>query len=101
MNAGRSALTILADAGGMRKVGWRKKGSSYTFRIFSSKSREMGGAPTIHPSLRDLAHGEGVVVPMAVEGGGLGVGDEDPVDAEAGFEALEVGDLELRPAVLG
>ena len=39
----------------------------------------------------DLADGEGGVVPVAVEGDGLGIGDEDPIDAELGFEALEVG----------
>jgi len=40
-------------------------------------------------------------VPVAVEGGRLGVGDEDPVDAEAGLEALEVGELEVGPAFEG
>ena len=38
-------------------------------------------------------------MPVAVEGGGLGVGDEDPIDAEAGLEAFEVGELELGPAI--
>ena len=40
-------------------------------------------------------------MPMAVEGGRLGVGDEDPIDAEAELEALEVGELEVGPAGLG
>ena len=52
-------------------------------------------------ALRDLADGEGVVVPMAVERGGLGIRDEDPVDAEAGLEALEIGELEVGPTGFG
>ena len=52
-------------------------------------------------SLRDLADGEGVVVPVAIEGYGHGIGDEDPIDAEAGFEALKIRELELGPAGLG
>ena len=54
-----------------------------------------------HNRSGDLADGENVVVPAAVEGGGLGVGDEDPIDAVAGLEALEVCELEGGPAGLG